>query len=503
MVVRELFAKLGLQADDASFAKGESMIGGLKAGLAGLGVVLTAGAVYQGMKGLIHSTYKAGWEAQRTAERVGVSTDALQELREAADDVGISHGAVEQGLRFLARNSAQAAKGSGELRSAFQRAGVSVQDGTGKLRSADAVLMDLADTFARMPEAERPAAAMRLLGRSGGELVPLLIKGTAGLEEMRKAARDAGLVLGKETLDATTEYHDALDALQDSVKGLRYSIGGPLLKEATRLLRVFQKWIEQNRELIRQRIVALVQGLMRAFESLVHVLEGAIEGAMAIVRWLGEVARESVVLKALFIALAIAGALVFAPVLTGIAAVLFALEEVWGWVTGKRKTLLEDMFGSFADLKLSISQNPITLAVQGWVRWFEHLEEVIHRVKRALFLEKGLNPEEADALTLKQGLKSAGVTGMKSGWDLAKDPHFTALARAGDFDTIAREYGPTPLLPPTVQSPAPGTPGAGQGGNVFSFTFGNVVADSPEDFVRQVEGVLQNHFGAANTAVVR
>jgi hypothetical protein len=502
MVLRELFVRLGLQTDDAAFAKTESKIGALKAGLAGLGVALTAGAVYHGIKGLIHSTYQAGWEAQRTAERVGVSTDALQELREAADDVGISHGAVEQGLRFLARNSVQAARGAGDLRSAFQRVGVSVTDGAGKIRGADAVLMDLADAFARMPEAERPAEAMRLLGRSGGELVPLLIKGTAGLEEMRKAARDAGLVLGKDVLDATTDYHDALDALQDTVKGLRYSIGGPLLKEATRLLRVFQKWIEQNRELLRQRIVALVQGLMRAFESLVHVLEAAIEGAMALWRWLGEVARESAVLKGLFIALAIAGAIAFAPVLTGIAAVLLALEEVWGWVTGKRKTLLEDMFGSFADLKLSISENPITLAVQGWIRWFEHLEEVIHRVKRALWLEKGLNPEEADALTLKQGLKSAGVTGMHAGWELAKDPRFTALARAGDFDIIAREYGPTSPLPPTAQAPTVAAEPA-QGGNVFNFTFGNVVADSPEAFVRQVEGILQNHFGAANTAVVR
>ena len=351
MILRELFAVIGIKPEQTSFQKADGMIGSLKTALVGLGVTLTAGAIYKGLKGLVDSTYHAGYEARRAGERVGVAAAALQELKEAADDVGIHGGSVEQALRFVGRNASEAANGSGALQSAFKKLGVSVKDSSGHLRKADDLLMDLSDAFVAMPEAERPAAAMRLLGRTGGQMLPLLIKGKAGIAAMREEARATGLIMGEDALDAAQEYHKALDGLGDTAKGLKFSIGIPLLRIVAENMRALTGWIEKNRALIRDKVVEWVTRLVSILKVLMIFVHGAAEGVMGFVHWLREVSKESAALRVAFIALGLGIALALAPATVAIVGLLGVLEEIWGWVTGKRKTLLEDAMGPFAEWK--------------------------------------------------------------------------------------------------------------------------------------------------------
>jgi TP901 family phage tail tape measure protein len=574
VILRELFASIGVKPEQSGFQKADGMIGSLKMALVGLGVTLTAGAVYKGLKGLVDSTYHAGYEARRAGERVGVAAGALQELKEAADDVGIHGGSVEQALRFVGRNASEAANGSGALQSAFKKLGVSVKDSSGHLRKADDLLMDLSDAFVAMPEAERPAAAMRLLGRTGGQMLPLLIKGKAGIAAMREEARATGLIMGEDALDAAQDYHKALDGLGDTTKGLKFSIGIPLLRVVAENMRALTGWIEKNRALIRDKVVEWVTRLISVLKAMMSLVHGAAEGISVFVRWLHEAAKGSEALRWAFVALGLGIAWALAPGTVAIVGLLGLLEEVWGWVTGKRKTLLEDLMGPFAEAKKKFSlssmfdikgnlisdKNPITAALKGWMTLLLHMEEVIHRIMRALFLEGGINDETAYALKLSAAVKASGhpMTDLRD--TRRKDPRWHDLVQSGNFDAIRKEYGagwsPYPgakrepgrpfeelsserqrelgeqwrkeaqdkrlsfwaarefmakqreeygtVIPGAPTMPfAQGTPQLGPG-STFNFQFGDIVTPSPEAFTNYVEQhvrrVLVQEYGEAQTA---
>ena len=76
---------------------------------------------------------------------------------------------------------------SGEAASeAFRKLGVTIKNQDGTLRGSDAVLLDIANKFKTMTNpVEKTALAMKLFGRSGADLVPLLSKGGDAIEELK------------------------------------------------------------------------------------------------------------------------------------------------------------------------------------------------------------------------------------------------------------------------------------------------------------------------------
>jgi hypothetical protein len=314
MTVVELVAKLGLKVDEGDFQKGAAAIGGVKAGLAALG--LTVGAVRAGLEAIIASTAAYGNAAAKSAQRIGVSVEAFQEIVEAADDVQVSAGSVEAGLRFLGRNAYEASKGGKEAAASFRSLGVALLDENGKLRGTDALLMDLADRFSVMPDGpEKTALAMKVLGRGGTEMIPLLNKGSAALAEMREGARETGLVLSKEGVQASVEYTEALDELEDAITGLKRSIGVSFMKDSTSLMKTMAAWVAENRKLIATKVQAFVEGFSAAMKRLRQLTE-------PYVKMLGAIVSNSMVWKGLLIALGTVALAQFGSAVAGVVASL-------------------------------------------------------------------------------------------------------------------------------------------------------------------------------------
>lgn len=295
MTVVELVAKLGLKVDEGDFQKGAAAIGGIKGGLAALG--LSIGAVKAGLEAMIASTAAYGNAAAKSAQRIGVSVEAFQEIVEAADDVQVSAGSVEAGLRFLGRNAYEASKGGKEAAASFRSLGVALVDENGKLRGTDALLMDLADRFEKMPDGpEKTALAMKVLGRGGTEMIPLLNKGSAAIAEMRRGAREAGLVLSGDAVQASVEYTEAVDGLRDALTGLKRTIGSAFMRESTAVIRSMAAWVAENRKLIASRVQAFVDGFSAALKRLKQLAE-------PLVKILGAIVSNSLVWKALLVAI--------------------------------------------------------------------------------------------------------------------------------------------------------------------------------------------------------
>lgn len=260
MIVEELAAKFGLEVDEAAFSKVEAAIHGLHHGL--MGLVGAFGAAVVTIGAIVESVGEAGDHAARSAEKIGMTTQALQGLTYAAHLADVSAESLESGLKFLSKNAVDAAHGSKEMQEEFARAGITLHDSHGKMKELPQLLSELADKFHKMPKGvEKTDLAIKLLGRSGIEMVPLLNKGSKEIGELTKRAEELGLIMSKETVKDAEEYADGIKEVGAALTGLKNAIGGPLLKDAAKVTKFLSDWIVRNRTLIATPIVKFAKAL--------------------------------------------------------------------------------------------------------------------------------------------------------------------------------------------------------------------------------------------------
>jgi len=378
VIVRELFAKLGLSVDAASFAVADHMLGVVKSGLG----LLVSGAVKagEGLAEIVTKTVETASALNDTSIALGVTTDAIQELGYAAQLNGSSVEGMSDGLRKLSINMAAAASGSQEAAQTFRRLGVQITEG-GKLRAADSVLGDIAEKFKALPSGARKVAlAVDLFGKSGASLIPTLSEGREGLAALRQEARDLGIVLDKDTIAAGDDLGDTWDRLKAAADGLRYTIGGPLLAGIKDSIESVIEWTKANRVLIGQRLRIVLMGVSEVIKGIASGLALVWRGLnFVITRWrlfallitsslaaivLGNAAAiiSFVSLGASAIGAAIAAAAAwaaaaapFVALAAVIAIVLLALEDLWVFLHGGRSLIgdvgkeLADLFNKFLD----------------------------------------------------------------------------------------------------------------------------------------------------------
>lgn len=262
MILRELFAKLGLDIDAQSFARGALAVEVVKFGLGKLVAAATDAVMKFGE--MVQSTAETADQIEGLAQQAGISTDSLQRLGKAGAVEGMGLEDMAHSLVLLSRNMAGAAKGGEEQGKAFSRLGVHVKDAHGKLRGADDVFADLAEKFQQLPDgAEKTALSMQLFGRSGAGMIEVLNNGREGIEQFRDAQ-----VMTPEQIAAGKEMILVQRQLAEQTKSLWRSAVAPLLPAITALLKQWQAWKKANAEVMKQRIQAVLGGAIAVVKAL-------------------------------------------------------------------------------------------------------------------------------------------------------------------------------------------------------------------------------------------
>lgn len=172
----------------------------------------TTGAA--GFAALAQKSIEFADRTAKTADKVGVSTDALQEYRFAANQSGVATNTLDMGLQRFSRRLGEAAQGSGELRGVLEENNIQIRDSTGNMRSNEDVLNDLANAISGAEsEQEALRIAFKAFDSEGAAMVNMLRGGSAGLDEMRGRARELGLVLDEDLLRNAEKANDQLDIL--------------------------------------------------------------------------------------------------------------------------------------------------------------------------------------------------------------------------------------------------------------------------------------------------
>ncbi len=175
------------------------------------------------------------------AQSTGTTTEFLSSWTLALKTSGVEMEQFAKSIVRLSRNMKGTGADAADSKNAFDVLGISVRNSDGTLRSVEEVLKDIADRFAALPDgAEKSDLAMRLFGKSGAELIPLLNLGSAGIDKLTAKAESLGLVISTKTARDSAYLKDKWDILKEAGVGLGRSIALAIIPRLADLVKFFE-----------------------------------------------------------------------------------------------------------------------------------------------------------------------------------------------------------------------------------------------------------------------
>lgn len=183
--------------------------------LKGAFAALVGGAGVAGLTAMARGAIDAADAILDMSERIGISTDALQEMMFVASQSGLSVEQLETGLRKL--NEVIASGAAGEKNNILKQLGIAAKDAAGNVRPLTDVVLDVADAFQRV--GPQSAAGIKILteafgSRAGTAFAGALKDGAAGVRQLIDDAHRLGLVLENDLLRGASNANDALDRMK-------------------------------------------------------------------------------------------------------------------------------------------------------------------------------------------------------------------------------------------------------------------------------------------------
>ena len=236
-------------------------------------MAIGVGAAGAAIFGLASSTAALGDNVAKTADKLGIGIEELQELRYAAERSGIATDSFDTALEKMVKNLGEAATGTGAAKDALGQLGLSAGDLVAM--SPEAALAVIADRMGEVgTQAERAAIANDIFGRSGVGMLNMLRDGSRGLAVLREDARRTGYVLSEEAARDAEVFQDTLLDLQLIGKGLKNTIGAELMPVVTRTMRSISDWLSGHRPLVQKWAKAFAEAAENALPAIGAVAEG-------------------------------------------------------------------------------------------------------------------------------------------------------------------------------------------------------------------------------------
>lgn len=303
-------ARLKSDMDKAEHTVGSAMskidraVGGAQKVLGALGLGLSINYFGKLIKGSIDAQDNFG----KLAQKINVSVENLAGLDHAASLSGSSLGSIEKALKTVSTQLFDADRGLKASVDTFAQLGINIHETNGELKAADRVMIETADRFSQMKDgAEKTALAVKLFGRSGLELIPMLNGGSAALAEMVAEGKRLNPVTAESAKQAEI-YNDNIERLQKSVSALGVGFVNSLLPG---LSQASEKMVEFSRS---DDFTKSIDAIRISAEALAAILAGRLvlavgaSSAAYVTATVSAVAYEAAVLRMAFQSSAAAGA---------------------------------------------------------------------------------------------------------------------------------------------------------------------------------------------------
>lgn len=230
----------------------------------------------------------------KTSARTGIATDTLVQLSFVAERVGTNFDRLTNGLKRLAGHVYDANRGLATSEELFEDLGISIYQADGSMKSMEELLFDVSDAMAKMDDpTKKLGIAVKLFGRSGQELIPILSQGREGFKSLMKEAKALGFTMSTEQGKMWEEYVDRMTDVQAAMKGVKMQIAADLAPTITNLMeRVskaiagFSAWIREHPKLTKAVLWLAIAigggaGLIAAL-SMIVAISGPVAAAWAL-----------------------------------------------------------------------------------------------------------------------------------------------------------------------------------------------------------------------------
>jgi hypothetical protein len=326
-----------------SFGKSVSMIGG---GLAAAGA-----AVVAPLAAMAGQFADLASQVDDISQRTGLSAEAISTLGYAAQLSGADMETLEKGVMGMQKSLVALKEGAAGATEDFAALGITAADLEG---------LSLEDQFKRIADGvagiddptQRAVIAMRVLGKSGIALVPMLSQGAAGIAALQSEADQLNLKISAEDAASGAAYGDAMDRVGKVLMGLSSTIGAAVAPMLTDLVNLVSNvggaaiaWAKDNRELI--ATVFKVGAAVAAAGVALVAMGGVIVGVGAVLSGL------AAILSAAGTALAVMGSIV-AAILSPVGLLVAGAAALGGYLvysSGAGSKAMEYLAGVFNFLK--------------------------------------------------------------------------------------------------------------------------------------------------------
>lgn len=362
----------GVGRKAGGLGKSFSQMGKIAGGaLAGIGLASLGRDAIQFGKDSMDAFSTTGSQVLALQRVAGGTAEQMSHLAAAAAMTGTDTDVLQKSIGLLAKNMA------GPGAKSFSAMGIATKDSQGHLRSFADVMPQLADRFAKMPAgADKTALALKLFGKQGLAMLPILNKGSAGLAEISKASDEAGTTLGGKDLDAVKANNKAKREFAETVKGLQIAIGRDLYPVITKLMNFFKTsvlpgikaasafFIEHQDVLLKvAAVIAVVAAGVSVFGKALSLVSGIVRIFTAVQAALNFVMAANPIVLVVLAVVALIAILVLAyhkvgwfrafvdGAMRGISAafgwVVQAAKNIWNWIKGNWPLLLAILTGPF------------------------------------------------------------------------------------------------------------------------------------------------------------
>lgn len=421
MTVADLYAKLSLKTNKASFDAGDRLIGGIKKAVVALGAYMSI----KWAAGLVQQTTEVASRFVDLSAQIGVAIEPLQQLGYAASQSGSNLDGLAIGMKKFSMTAQDARDGTEQSIETMRRLGVDTKkllDGTLPL---DAALMQVADTFQAMPDGPAKAAlAARAFGKAGGTLIPMLNEGSAGIAKMRQEFIDLGGQIDEKTARQLEGFGDETDKVKIVFAGLRNTVVKALVPAFLELTKTFLAWFKANRAEITRK-------LERAMHSLANVLRQVGRVISYLMELTDDLKGAFEVVAVVIASLGLAMLAPFALTAALIAGVILLVQDLWTWFA---KGSEHSVFGQLYEYMVEGLADTIEKWMSKIEGFFEWAKE-----KKNKFLGKDQNNlllggiETWRASGSKERIAGGQTDQERARAEQAKEDDRSVISKAGDY----------------------------------------------------------------------
>lgn len=257
-----------------SLKKIEKSTDGINNKLVGVGKAMKAAFALIGTGAIAADFKRIAEDADRigkTASKIGLTAESLQELRYGAELSGVEVRTLDMAMQRFARRTGEAAAGSGELAATFNRLGIDLKNSNGTMRDTDDILNDYADALQNASSSqEQLRLAFKGFDSEGAALVNMLRNGSKGLDDFRKAAQDAGTVMGGDIIENAANLNDVMTKFSKQSQVFRAVLYNAVMPALTEFIESLTNVIPRITEWAKEQ--KYLTGTLATFSAVLNII---------------------------------------------------------------------------------------------------------------------------------------------------------------------------------------------------------------------------------------